>query len=386
MDWNQKNMANGVEAKVGCTVKACVGTVVALVAAIIVVAVVVQFGSSSSDNTVEVGDFDPPGREKRSVEGDLFETYWDKFYNNSTDIYNGTIPNSTSTEEVKEMNGNWRLGSDAVFAFVISSVSCFLLLAVIVLAYTSCVQRLALARLERGRRVEQPQNWMADQRFGLANTGFENENRLFRGRSVSAMSLDKTPTMVRVHRLKVAEDLKQKIPVSPEAGPTVGTRLPEIKESAWEEEMISGSIPTVTVDLPEDDHDQVPQSGSELLTVPAAASHTRPAPRGTDSRRARAVMRRATTAGVEYDPRQGLNIGGRPRRPLGLVLAPRDLDLVHDLDLAPNQQQVQADLVHDHDFAPNQQQVQAELHLNDRHGPATEFECFSKTTEFTYQG
>ena len=97
-------------------------------------------------------------------------------------------------------------------------------------------------------------------------------------------------------------------------------------------------------------------------------------------------MRRATTAGVEYDPRQGLNIGGRPRRPLGLVLAPRDLDLVHDLDLAPKQQQVQADLVHDNDFAPNQQQVQAELHLNERHGPATEFECFSKTTEFTYQG
>ena len=161
VDWNQKNMANGVEAKVGCTVNACVGTVVALVAAIIVVAVVVQFGSSSSDNPVEVGGFDPPGREKRSVEGDLFETYWDKFYNNSTDIYNGTIPNSTSTEEVKEMNRNWRLGSDAVFAFVISSVSCFLFLAVIVLAYTSCVQRLALARLERGRRVEQPQNWMA---------------------------------------------------------------------------------------------------------------------------------------------------------------------------------------------------------------------------------
>ena len=188
------------------------------------------------------------------------------------------------------------------------------------------------------------------------------------------MSLDKTPTMVRVHRLKVAEDLKQKIPVSPEAGPTVGTRLPEIKESAWEEEMISGSIPTVTVDLPEDDHDQVPQSGSELLTVPAAASHTRPAPRGTDSRRARAVMRRATTAGVEYDPRQGLNIGGRPRqRPLGLVLASSDHDLVRDHDLV-------------HDLAPNQQQVQAQLHLNDRHGPATEFECFSKTTEFTYQG
>ena len=44
------------------------------------------------------------------------------------------------------------------------------------------------------------------------------------------------------------------------------------------------------------------------------------------------------------------------------------------------------DLVHDHDLATNQQQVQAGLHLNDRHGPATEFECFSKTTEFTYQG